>query len=663
MVNLIDMLLRRFHSLCQYLPQIMIILSVIVLAGSVILGGVSLVSKTALILVPLIIASIICLISKKKDIASEDLAFSLNIPQRRLYFLFGIIFSLLLIWIEMGNNDLIKLVFISILYLLILLQLFSRTPKPFIILIEIMLTTAIIALPQMLVPAYYQAGGGDIFVHSYYGSTILNTGFTLPSEIAGAYTSFNLYHILLAVSSLITSLEINVSLYVFTTIPFISVIPFIYLITQQFFKSVRICLLAAFFYAITPIILYIMIIPTPRIMGTIAFTIILYLLFHNWKQIKIAPFILVATVSAYMAMVHHMQQPLFYMVIAILCLGSLLYFKTFFSGNKTLLLIVCGISFGYIVYNYLSSVIQQLDLRLFNQIETNAISSVNVELVGTSSTSIDLSILISGLATSIMVLFIFTALYSITTSPKRYVSILVLLPFFFLAFIFFVPGVSEVFPSLSQAMQIARFRLVWASLFAIVIALGCILLFNMISSLITSKNVVVTLVLILCMLFVFSSAIYVGCQDNDVYYNIDLGVPRAHYIYDTDISAHDFLVQYINTMDTTKIRTSHEWGGYQHSPSVRNYLGRSYLPLSLQMADAFIESEQDLLLADEYLLFNKIRYLKNGLEALWYEDNNRKYVEYEYYEILASEENTNVFYKNMYQYQVLYMNGNNVLFH
>ena len=655
MESIVDILLGYFHRICRYLPQIMIILSILVIIIAWFTGGVSFISKAAIILVPLIVASLICLLTKTNNIASDDLIFSLNIPQQRLYFLFGIVASLLLIWIELGNNDLIELLLLSILYLLIVLQLFSRNPKPAVILMEIMLTTAILTLPQMLVPAYYQAGGGDVFFHAYYASGIANYGFILPADVMRQYTTFNLYHIFLAVVSIITLLEVNVSLYIFTTVSFICAIPFIYLIARIFLKSSRACLFASLFYAITPIIMYYYIVPTPRIMGTIAFIIILYLLLRNWNHMKIVPFLLVVIVSSYMALVHHMQQPIFYVVVAFLCLGSLLYFKTIFIGNKLLLLTTCGISFVYIVYNYLATILSSLDYRLFGQIESNAITSFNLNLV---SSEFEISTILAGLSSSIMVLFIFVALYFITTKPGTFSKILIFLPFLYILFVLFVPGVAEVFPSLTQAMQLQRFRLVWAALFALAMGLGCIILFNMLTSITKNKLIVLSVIIILCMAFVISSPILGYSKDNEIFYNNDVLSAREFYISETDVAAYDIL---ISTLDSgTKVYTSHEWLGYTGTINLQKYLGVPYVETSHNMADVFTNATNRMS-ENEYILFNEGRYKRLNLEVLPV-SNDYTHVQREYVLIEPTEENTNAFNRYTYYDKLIYVNGNNKLY-
>lgn len=607
--------------------------------------------KASPVLIPLIITSILLIIWKKPFKLCDESGWELNFSQKSLLHIFLIALSLQIIWLALGDGGLIRLTLQFVMYCIIILQMLTKRFSSWVIITELLVTTSLLILPQLLVSGYYY-GDTDLLGHANLASAIIFSSHLLPVDIAGQYTAFFLYHVLIAVTSLFTGLAVNVSLYIVSTIPVICTIPVVYLLTRIFTKSERASVFAAFFYSLTPMFLYNLQIPAPRVMATAAFFIILYLLFKNWGAHKFAPLILAVCVTLYMTMVHHAQLPLFFVVMAFLCLGSFLYFKKIIAGYYGVLIVFISIPLLYLIYNYLTNIVSIIEIRLLDQIDSGAVSSVIISEVGV----VDLHSLLILISSSVLVLLIMMGLYMLLTRISFRNRMMILAPLILVMFVFFVPGVIDIFPTLTQAFQLYRFRLILIAPFAIIMGFGCIALLNFITEYTSRKRISISVVAVLCVILVISSAFLGYSRDNEIFYEVDGLTPIENYFEESDVALMENVALFIPS--GTSIYTNREYMRYFSTNAGMQEYGQSYYHRPTGMLEIFTKSDADLsnML---YVLFPESRYKRLGLTIYI---KNSEFVEASYQKVTVSPETTTLLTSNLKTYNTIYENGDSILY-
>lgn len=637
------------HQKAVYLPHIIGSLSVLVVLSLIILGRFDLFSKAGVIVFPLIIISAV-LIYNKKTLTCNKTISGHSFPQNTLTKLFFIVTSLEIIWLLVGNRDIIQLGLLLIMYLLIIPQMFSKTVRPSFLLTEIMLTTAIFVLPQLYVAGYFY-GDTDLIAHSNLAIIISNYG-GLPEEMLGAYQFFCLYHILTSTASQMIGFACNDALYLISTAAVIGSIPVVYLIARHFTKSQGISVLAAFFYSTMPMILEALLVPAPRVMASMAFFIALYFLLIATQKETLRFVFLTILVVSYMIGVHHAQIMLIFAVLGLLCFGSLLYCKKLSPGNCTIFAVIVLLPVVWQVYEYLRTIVDQLDKRLFGQLESGAITDTILER---SVFEFDWYSLIVSLSSGVMAVLIFAGLYFLLTKLQRPKKICILFPLLLVLFVFFVPGVADVVPTITQAFQLYRIRILLTIFFALAMAIGCYVLIHLSKE--RKKYIVcLSIVIVLCGLFVFSSAIVHYSDTSDVHYALGLVTADNHYT-EADEAVFAMTDKYVR--EENIIYTNREYGYYYgHSLEGGERFG---LPKKLTHSKSISEIFTEPIIDKSkyiYVLIPWERYLNIGLTTYIGRTN---YMGNKYNKIRYTQETDSIFTANTYEYQYIYENGEDIL--
>ena len=223
-------------SLLKYLPHLAILASLLVYAYLLFIGNYDYVVKGSVILLPLILVSLF-LIVKNKSLSCSDANFPYHkISCSTLGKIYFIIFFAAVIWMLLGNRGIVHLILIFALYCITLSQIFAKNPNAKLLILETILTTAILIIPKLFWPAYFYADT-DLISHLYWASIITDTGYV--TSAFGAYEFYCLYHILTAVTHAVTNLTANWSLYLISTVAVLASVPFVYLTAKYFTKSQR----------------------------------------------------------------------------------------------------------------------------------------------------------------------------------------------------------------------------------------------------------------------------------------------------------------------------------------------------------------------------------------------------------------------------------------
>lgn len=498
----------------------------------------------------------------------------------------------------LGNRGIVHLILIFVLYCITLTQLFSKKPDSKLIILEVILTTAILIIPKLFWPAYFYADT-DLTAHLYWASIITDTGYV--TSAFGAYEFYCLYHILTAVTHAATNLTANWALYLISTVAVLGSIPFVYLTANYFTKSQRAALFSTFLYALLPMILGALSCPAPRVMATMAFFIIIYLLFALFRRYPIQTTILVCIAALYMSLVHHAQLLFILAVSAGLLFGAIIFYRKGLLNRTGAVILSLGLVCLSLCIGYGNSVISIIKNRFFKQVEdvdlsesfkpvdstkptdtvtpgitlpdtpttpptdipaivdpvTPTIPSSDIidaadEVINAGSSGLfDVSyygLFTTGLASAIMIILIFAGLYTLIMKLEHPKKISVILPLALVTFAFFIPGVMDIFPIMTGAFQIYRFRYVMTFFFAIIMGVGCIVLLNSISRKDGTWKVGKFLTVALCMGLVITCPILGYSKDNEVFYQYDFLPQSEEYFDEGDLMAFSFAEKYVTDM-------------------------------------------------------------------------------------------------------------------
>lgn len=581
--------------LLKYLPHLAILASLLVYAYLLFIGKYDYVVKGSLILLPLILVSIF-LIVKNKSLSCSDANFPCHkISCSTLGKIYFIIFFAAVIWMLLGNRGVVHLILIFVLYCITLSQIFTKNPNAKVLILETILTTAILIIPKLFWPAYFYADT-DLISHLYWASIITDTGYV--TSAFGSYEFYCLYHILTAVTHAVTNFTANWSLHLISTVAVLASVPFVYLTAKYFTKSQRAALFSTFLYALLPMILGALSCPAPRVMATMAFFIIIYLLFALFQRYPIQTTILVCIVALYMSLVHHAQLLFILAVSAGLIFGAIIFYRKGLLKRTGAVILSLGFIGLSLLIGYGNSVISIIKNRFFKQVEnvdlsesfkpvdttkptetitpgvtipdtpttvptdgpsvvdpvTPTIPSTDIidaadEVINAGSSGLfDVSyygLFTTGLASAIMIILIFAGLYTLIMKLEHPKKISVILPLVLVTFAFFIPGVMDIFPIMTGAFQIYRFRYLLTVFFAIIMGVGCIALLNGFSRENGSRKVGTVLTVVLCLGMVITCPILGYSKDNEVFYQYDFLPQNEEYFDEGDLAAFSFAERFI----------------------------------------------------------------------------------------------------------------------
>ena len=638
------------HKMMRYLPHLAIVASLLVYAFFILTERYSSIFNLSLYLIPLIGISVVLIVNKKFN--CDDSVALFNISFKRLRNAHLIIFALTIICLGFGHDGWVYLALMFVQYCLLLAQLFAKDQNAKWIVAGVMLTTSILVLPQMLIPAYY-CGDGDLLFHAGYAKTIIDMG-TVATGYGGVYESCNAYHILIAAFSEATGLAINISLYLVSVAAVLFSIPIVYALAKFFTKSERIAAFAAFFYALLPMVLDSMLIPAPRVMASMAFFLIVYMLFRHLAAYRLRALILSAILICYMIMVHHAQLIFIAAVTAGLLFGVLLYAKKLNWKMIVGGLVVLAVPVYVLITRYSSTLTSIIQNRLLGQIEGGNLGDISIrsetDVEGTfleEFLSIDFTYSLQLLSSAVLIILIFAGLYALLRNITVRKKICVILPLVLVTFVIFVPGVVDVFPTICQSFQIYRFRFVLSLFFAVVMGIGCLVLLNL-SPEIKKRAVSCAVVVGVCLILITSSAFVTNSKNNEIFCGT-LNTYHEPYIESGDMVMFDLLTDVVPYCDgSSKLYSDYEHARYPSIYGSENpFLSASYHTYQLF-------TKPDSAGGMTYVLFPYDKYERYGVSVA---NGYNEYQETDRNILHSTKETTKIFEENMRKYNIIYENN------
>ena len=628
----------------------------------------------------------------------SEVYLSEKISLQRLLKIFGIIFCTAFVWVlTTDTRDAIFLLFIIALYSLIVLQIFTKkSGKHFIplILLELMAVFALQVFSTLFTHAYYY-GSTDVPVHLNLIQTIVVSGHV--ESILGLYTNYCLFHIDSVIASLLSNLDTYTTLYLTATPLIIVSTVFIYHIAKYFTKSSQLSLLASFFYLMIPVIIQYVVYPMPRMHSTVAFIIILYGMFRWNKEFKISHLLLVLFVMLYMVLVHHAQLiPVALMMTGIFVFLFIYRYRFTLLQKLTLgffyLVSAIGLLVGPYGAPWISKVIAEKILPGITSISTVILSTpetntpqisvpstptlqsdVFEEVIDSSDSSGSIftqtsvaesfdawnQILVgefgigswfSLISSAMLLIFILFGVYYLLSPKLLGRKIAVFGMFGLVLTLVFTPYVMEVVEMwLSVDLELDRLRLVMSPVYAVIMAVGCLVIANLLSSQKPgSSNKGIAVVTLLCVALVVASPVLAESRDSTVFDG--WMIADTNYFTESEIATLDVFEVYVPA--GSSIYCDQRVTRYiPYSQKYLNY-GMTYFSF-VNEGDRLYSEILDKPQEGWYSIVRELRYVNSGLK---YIDSTKDIIM-----VYPTKEGEAILSGNSYVLDLFYTNGGNYI--
>lgn len=361
---------QLIHLICNWIPALIPLALVVAVGILFLFNKEEYLIRILPFIVLSLIASIILFYQKKKklnlSIDNIDNEFANgNTNQKRYAKIYWIVFILAITWlIYTRTQDIVFLLFIFLLFAISVIQIFAKGKiHTKYVLLQLLLTSLLLTGSQIFCHPYFYSID-DIFPHVRWATAIFESGFTLPESFGGQYTHYPLFHIGIAVTTMLSGIDISYSPYIVMLIPSLMATVFVYYIAKHFTKSERIAVAASFFYLMMPIVLKMAVSSMAYVMATLCFVIILYILTREAEGKSAAWIILGVVVTAYMTAVHHASVVVLMAGMAVLVISYIVYRKKATGSQILTCGIFCVIPTLYFCKHYLGNIISIITSRI-----------------------------------------------------------------------------------------------------------------------------------------------------------------------------------------------------------------------------------------------------------------------------------------------------------
>jgi len=510
------MKIRWLERIANISPYLILFTYIVGCIFCLLVDGMSYLINGSIIAIPVILGSFAFVLIKKRDLnlSGRTEVFLYNRSKSVMLFLLFYTLTILVLLITPAESKW-GLLTILILYTIIFIQIVSRGLIPAVVLLEIMLTLAVTIYSYTLRPALY-FGMTDIPPHMYMSTVTYLSGHVISGEL-GNYTYFPLYHVFVAISSHISGLDIQASLFVTTGLIFSSTVLFLYYLVNTIFHNEQISLIAALMYAMNADVVYYGTYMVTRTMAYVGFLILLYLLYSltspgvdagNSAGRPIAWKFFVVITVIFILLVHQISTP---MIIVLLGLLFILELYTHDNIHVTPVFLMvpitlCASYWLFIAYSFLGELLPRTDPSLYQNI-------VFTDVVY----HLGLSFLVNQIDTLLIVFFaLIGAIYLIWKQQPRYSVVLGILGF--LAILLNVPSALTTVFQLVAILRIDRFALLFLPFLASIMGFGVYLFGRYLSDVKVPTRSVGVLLVALVVLYGIGSLGFVKAEADELSY-------------------------------------------------------------------------------------------------------------------------------------------------
>jgi hypothetical protein len=423
--------------------------------------------------IPVVLAAILFLYSKKKEI---DLSVELNLfpfSQTPLVLLYGITFVLTvgtLLVTRVGSP--FYLVGIILLYGIISLQIFSPGRRPPVILGEIMVVMATLIWSITLKYPYY-FGSTDIIPHIFMSLITEVSGRVIPQDLTAyaSYTYFPLYHVFIAQAAQLLGIDVKTALFVITTPVYVAVAASVYYLSERILQNQQIALVVALMFSMTYDVVFYGTYMVTRTMAFVGFAFLLLLFytpaalqntdrFRDQQKYRF----LAVLLMMFILLVHQVSTPQILLLLIILAACEIVVRTKRYVINSffPVFISIFILYWGLIAYPFIRYLIPHTNPVLFEEVLVVPVLNLGVDFF------------VNRLDTIIFLFFgVVGILFLLWQRKTRYAAVFAL--FALLTLFIWVPNPLRAVWQVAELLRIDRFVILISPFMAFVMGVGIVI--------------------------------------------------------------------------------------------------------------------------------------------------------------------------------------------
>ena len=352
-------------------------------------------------------------------------------------------------------------------------------------------------------PLYFRTT--DVVTHFFYSSVIFLSGHSIPLDLDPSYSSFPLYHILIAESKKIINLPLQETLFLITCPIFLLAILFAYKIFYLVSGNKQVSILGCLFFSMSSIVLNRGIEMTPSVAAAVGFVILVYLLVKaggrrvEQRQTFLG---LAIIVSLMIILVHQVSIFMIVALLAVFILSENINGCNKYFSNYYFLALIGTLTSAYWIY---------YSPRFLNQIIRDRVENINLEArhVELSNPLIDptsaaLIFVHDNIFLSLVTVFAVTGIfYMVWRQKPKYLAVVGIFLLFTLAL--YLPTPLSTLNFFSSLLRVDRFLILLSPFMAFAMSYGYILIFNVSKKYIKKKFLLESIFIFIVLVFLVFS--------------------------------------------------------------------------------------------------------------------------------------------------------------
>jgi hypothetical protein len=548
--------------------------------------------------IPAILSCLFILYIYRKDVSLHDIDSFPSINIKSLTYVFSIFYigSIAVLLLSQGERSWYYFIFITVTYLSVFFQIFSKEIKPSLVLLESFLIIVNLTYSVTLNYDFY-FGTTDIMPHIFLSEFAAVTGHTIPTSLSD-YAFFPLYHILIAEASTILNLSVKTSLFLITAPIYAVTVIFLYYLFHHTTHNRQISLLSCLLFSASSVVLYYGANVITRTMSFVGFIILLYLIYSvNFKEEKLSLKILSIIALIFLTLVHNVSiLQLVLLIIILFASEYIIGVGSYVSKPFFLLLNVTFTSYWFFVA-YLF-----MQRGLSPRLQSHFWDSIVLTAGGSDILEESLISLVGLLDKSIFLFFALVGIgFLLKNYRKNYASVFGL--FALLTLIFYVPNPLNTIWQFKVLFRVDRFILFVSPFMAFVMGYGIYVFWNYMDKHSPKKFNTVFFVVLLFSTFVLISSIF-SISDSDM-----LGQSSNHqYFTAHELSSFEHVYKYIP--EGSAVYSDYYTTRFFYLPSIP----ADASGMNISIYDNYrIHDVSELSSYRGYVVFRTREFLKNGL--------------------------------------------------
>lgn len=541
-----DKKIGTIHKMLRFVASVFPLLIIAMVAAGIAIAYIidrpDFAIRGLLVAVPAIFSAIFLSKMYRKDIGhNESLLKGISLNQRTAVLAFITLYLLSIISLFLSTTrTYYYFALVTLIYVLILNQIFSKSSNTNIILVELFLSSLnLIYSVTLKYPLYF--GGTDIMSHLFLVEVTNLSGHVIPADLSTFYASFPLFHILNSEFSYLLGLDLQTSYFIGSGVIYSVLIVFIYYILFKTTNNSTLSLLTCLVYSVSSTVIYYGMYMITRTIAYAGFILILYMLYkkdsnnHGYAYQGLAILVTVFVVIAHQVSAAQIAIVLFLLLVCERILSDEKYV------NGTFLSLFSAMFIGYWFY-FADVFVEELlqsrsNLQFYEEFQIKDTVQIGYEWI----------YIIQHLDVSV---FLFFALIGIgyllwdriKADKRNYVDYMSVFALFGLVtLVLYIPTPIQTLWQTMTLFRFDRFMLLISPFMAFIMAAGIYLLFTYLSNS-GKKPRWLIVISVLMAVFVFVSVLYSGPESK-----VLLSDPVRKYFTADEIAGFDYFMDHVDS--------------------------------------------------------------------------------------------------------------------